>query len=168
MRRLVFVAALALLAGCATYDDRLRGNSGRGLGGDDLPQVTMRASTDVVVPPGRWRTALALRAFVPVADNAWQEVTGARCRVTGGDFYRADVVTPVRLVLPDVGPDAPPLTASCRTETLSGTATVAPAFSWPVEGRPDAVRRVAWGGGWWWGYQKTGPMAYPDLAVAMR
>jgi hypothetical protein len=45
---------------------------------------------------------------------------------------------------------------------------VLPSYGWPVEGRPDAVRRAAWGGGWWWGFQKTGPMAYPDLAVALR
>jgi hypothetical protein len=167
MMRLAGAALLVALAGCAGYDDRLRGNAG-GLGGDGLPEVTMRANTDEVVPPGRWRTGLALRTFVPDAGGGWQEVAGARCRVTGGDYFRADVLTPVRLVLPDVGPDAPPLTASCGNGALSGTATVLPSYGWPVEGRPDAVRRAAWGGGWWWGFQKTGPMAYPDLAVALR
>jgi hypothetical protein len=166
MMRWAGLAALAALAGCAGIDDRVRG------GGGGLPEVTMNPRTVFVVPPGRWRTGLALRTFVPGADGSWQEVVGARCRVVGGEYYRAEVVTPVRIVLPDLGPDAPPLTATCSTlaagGTISGTATVAPVYGWPEEGRPDAVRRAAWGGGWWWGYQKTGPMAYPDLAVAMR
>lgn len=162
IKRLATAAALVALAGCADYDDRVRGS------GAGLPEVTMAARTDHVVPPGRWRTGLALRTFVPGSvPDTWQEVTGARCQVTGGDFFSATVETPVRLVLPDLGPDAPPLTAVCSTPTLSGRETVMPGFSWPEEGRPDAARRVAWGGGWWWGFQKTGPMRYPDLAVAL-
>jgi len=168
MIRLAGAAALLALAGCAGYDDRVRGSGGGVLVRDGLPEVTMRANTDEIVPPGRWRTGLALRAFVPGVEGEWQEVTNVTCRVTGGTFYRADVVAPVRLVLPDLGPDAPPLTATCGSGALSGTATVVPVFGWPEEGRPDALRRAAWGGGWWWGFQRTGPMTYPDLAVALR
>ena len=113
--------------------------------------------------------ALAVRAFVPAADaDGWNEIEGARCRVTGGDFFSADVVTPARLTVQDLGPDAPPLRADCSSGTLTGSAAVGPAFGWPVEGRPGAVHRIWWGGGWWWGFQKTGPMRYPDLAVALR
>ena len=162
MGRWIGMAALVLLAGCASIDNRVSG------GGRGLPEVTMKARTDYVVPPGRWNTGLAVRAFVPGADGGWQEVTGARCQVTAGEFYRAELVTPVRLVLPDLGPDAPDLIAVCGTGAVTGSAAVAPVFGWPEETRPDAVRRFAWGGGWWWGYQRTGPMAYPDLAVAMR
>ena len=93
---------------------------------------------------------------------------GARCRVTGAPYFGATVVTPVRLTLPDLGPDAPVLRADCEQGTLRGAAEVAPAFSWPEEGRPSAPQRIWWGGGWWWGFQKTGPMRYPDLAVALR
>ena len=163
MMRFAAVAAVVALAGCAEMDDRVRGSGG------GLPEVAMSARTDQVVPPGRWRTGLALRTFGPGAEpESWQEVTGARCQVTGGDFFRASVVTPVRLVLPDLGPDAPALTAVCSSGAMTGRETVAPAFGWPEEGRPDTARRVAWGGGWWWGMQKTGPMAYPDLAVVLR
>ena len=82
-------------------------------------------------------------------------------------YFDATVVTPVRLTLPDLGPDAPILRAECENGAQRGQAAVAPSFSWPVEGRPSAGQRVWWGGGWWWGFQKTGPMRYPDLAVPM-
>ncbi len=112
---------------------------------------------------------LAVRTFVPAAEaDGWREIAGAQCRVTGGDLFRADVVTPVRLRVQDLGPDAPPLRADCTSGALKGAAVVAPAYGWPVEGRPAAVHRIWWGGGWWWGFQKTGPMAYPDLAVGMK
>lgn len=164
MRWIGMVLALAV-AGCAgeAYDWHAVEGGGAG-----LPQVAMRSSRDVVVPPGRGPLeGLALRTFVPAADG-WNEVTGALCRVTGGDFFRVDVVTPVRLTLPDLGPDAPVLRADCTSGALRGQAAVAPIFSWPEEGRPSAVQRIWWGGGWWWGFEKTGPMRYPDLAVALR
>ena len=94
---------------------------------------------------------------------------GHRCAVPGErGIFRADVVTPARLRVQDLGPDAPVLRADCTSGTLKGAAAVAPAFGWPVEGRPAAVHRIWWGGGWWWGFQKTGPLRYPDLAVSMR
>lgn len=128
----------------------------------------MSASQTVVVPPGRdGARALALRTFVPGTDG-WQEVSGARCRVTGGDYFRAQVVTPVRLVLPDLGPDAPVLRAECESGIARGAAAVAPDFPWPAETLASPAQRAWWGGGWWWGFQKSGPMRYPDLAVALR
>ncbi len=158
MRR-IGITLVLLLAGCA---------AARG-GGGGLPEVAMRPSSEVVVPPGRGQSnlALAVRSFVP-AGEGWNEVTGARCQVTGGAYFRADVVTPARLTLPDLGPDAPPLQADCTSGALHGAAAVAPAFSWPEEGRPWGGERIWWGQGWWWGFQKTGPMRYPDLAVALR
>jgi hypothetical protein len=110
---------------------------------------------------------LAVRTFVPGADG-WVEVAGARCTVTGVPFLRADVVTPVRLLLPDLGPDAPTLRAECATATAKGYDVSQPVYGWPVEGRPSPAERMWWGGGWWWGYERTGPLHYPDLAVAMR
>lgn len=171
MRRIGFALAL-MLAGC---------DGGAGYqfgaphgGGADLPVVALTGSRATVVPPGReGRVALALRTFTPgtpEADGAagWVEVKGATCGVTGGDFFAATVPTPVRLTLPDLGPDAPVIRVDCTLGALAGTDAVAPAFSWPVEGRPQPVARAWWGGGWWWGYQKTGPMRYPDLAVGLR
>lgn len=139
-------------------------------GGRDLPVAAMRSSGEVIVPPGRGPLmGLAVRAFVPGAEpGSWDEVPGATCRVEGAPYFGATVVTPVRLTLPDLGPDAPALQAECQQGTLRGQAAVAPDFSWPAEGRPYPGQRIWWGGGWWWGFQKTGPMRYPDLAVALR
>ena len=167
MGRIGFATGLALvLAGCGGGAGYQWG-APQG-GGRDLPAARMSNSQSVVVPPGRdGDRALALRSFVPGPDG-WQEIDGARCRVTGGDYLSADVVTPVRLVLPDLGPDAPPLRADCETGTARGAAVVEPFFPWPPETRPSPPQRIWWGGGWWWGFQKSGPMRYPDLAVGMR
>jgi hypothetical protein len=159
------IALLALaLAGCGgAYDYRNVAGGGSG-----LPQVAMRPSGEQVVPPGRGAMkGLAVRTFVPGADG-WVEVAGARCTVTGVPFFRADVVTPVRLLLPDLGPDAPTLRAECETATAKGYDVSQPVYGWPVEGRPSPAERMWWGGGWWWGYERTGPLHYPDLAVGMR
>jgi hypothetical protein len=168
MKGFGFASAAALtltLAGCGGGDYQLGSPHG---GGGGLPEVRLAASTGEVVPPGRGaEMAVALRSFVPGSDG-WQEVTGARCVVTGGSFYRAVVVTPVRLILPDLGPDAPPLRADCETSTARGSAVVAPAFSWPADRHASGPRRAHWGGGWWYGFQRSGPMSYPDLAVGLR
>jgi hypothetical protein len=160
----ILVAALAL-AGCGggAYDWRdVRG------GGSGLPQVSMSPSGEQVVPPGRGSLeGLAVRSFVP-GPEGWNEVSGARCTIKGADLLTATLVTPARLTLPDLGPDAPVLVAACEAGERRGTAAVAPDFSWPVEGRPQPTERAWWGGGWWWGYQKTGPLRYPDLAVGLR
>ena len=158
-------AAVALaLAGCGggAYDWR----SVEG-GGGGLPGVAMAPAGETVIPAGRGaREGLALRTFVAEADG-WAEVTGAVCTVTAEPYFRTRVATPVRIVLPDLGPDAPALRAECETPTSWGADTVAPVYAWPAEGRPNPIARAWWGGGWWWGYQKTGPLHYPDLAVAL-
>jgi hypothetical protein len=164
--RAISIGLALMLAGCAgAYDwRRVEG------GGAGLPVAAMRASSEVVTPPGRGPLeALAVRTFVPGGGpGGWDEVTGATCRVEGAPYFAATVVTPVRLTLPDLGPDAPVLQARCERGDLNGQASVAPAFSWPEERRPSAPTRIWWGGGWWWGFEKTGPMRYPDLAVALR
>jgi hypothetical protein len=167
MRRIGLAAGLALaLAGCgggSGYQWGAPHGGGRG-----LPEVRMSASQAVVVPPGRdGDEALALRAFVPGPDG-WQEAAGAQCSVTGGAYFRTRVVTPVRLVLPDLGPDAPVLSAECEAGTARGRAAVAPHYPWPAETRASPLARAWWGGGWWYGFQESGPMRYPDLAVGMR
>jgi hypothetical protein len=160
MRLNGFVLVLLALGAC-TGGDRASG------GGAGLQEVSMRNNSDVVVPPGRGTLALAVRSFVPAGED-WNEVTGATCQVTGGAYFSATVVTPVRLTVQDLGPDAPPLTAECTSGTLRGADQVLPAFGWPEETRPGAPQRIWHGRGWWWGFQKTGPMHYPDLAVALR
>jgi hypothetical protein len=167
MRGIGLAAGLALvLAGCGGGSGYQWGSPHGG--GKGLPEARMSASQSMVVPPGRGaEEALALRTFV-AGPEGWDEVQGARCTVTGGDYFRAQVVTPVRLVLPDLGPDAPVLRADCESGTLRGTAAVSPAYPWPPETLASPPARAWWGGGWWYGYQKSGPMRYPDLAVGMR
>lgn len=162
-RHLAVLAAVLALTGCAAVDSAMTRGGGAGLGA-----VRVDTVTGDVVPPGRGTTALALRAFVPDAEGGWQEVDGAVCHVTGGSFYRAVVATPVRLLVPDLGPDAPAIAAECRSGSLTGRAAVAPGFYWPAEGRPNSMVRIAWGQGWWWGYRKTGPMRYGDLAISLK
>lgn len=160
VRRIGLVLTLAL-AGCAGWGGGPQG------GGQGLPEVAMTARADWIVPPGRGLEALAVRTFVPAPDGGWQEVAGARCTIRGGDYFRAAVVTPSRLVLPDLGPDAPTLSAECASGALSGRAAVAPAFGWAATGGTWG-QRVWWGGGWWRGYEASGPLSYPDLAIALR
>lgn len=164
MRGIGFAALALTLAGCGggAYDWRAVAGGGTG-----LPQVAMAPNEELAVPPGRGaREGLALRTFVASGDG-WDEVTGAICTVTAAPYFRTRVATPVRIVLPDLGPDAPPLRADCETPTLHGSDVVAPVYGWPAEGRPQPAERAWWGGGWWWGYQKTGPLRYPDLAVGL-
>ena len=162
MRRAALLLALAL-AGCGggVYQ---WGPAG---GGRGLPEVAMASDPAWIVPPGRSRAALAVRTFVP-AEGGWAEVTGARCEVRGAPFFHAAVTTPARLILPDLGPDAPALVAVCGTGALEGRDAVPPVYAWPAEGRASAPARAWWGGGWWRGFETTGPMRYPDLAVALR
>jgi hypothetical protein len=165
MRRIGMLVVALALAGCGGGAYDWRDVAG---GGGGLPEVSMRPTGEQIVPPGRRaQRGLAVRAFVAGADG-WDEVEGARCTVRGGDMLSATLLTPARLTLPDLGPDAPVLTASCEAGERRGAAAVPPVFGWPEEGRPSPAARAWWGGGWWWGYQKTGPLHYPDLAVGMR
>lgn len=163
MRAIGILLAL-VVAGCGGGEYQMRSAYG---GGGGLPVVAMRPAGVTVVPPGRGRTlALAVRSFTPAADG-WAEVAGARCRVAAGELLVADLLTPARLTLPDLGPDAPRIEAKCSTGDAAGVDVVDPIFSWP-EGGPSPATRVWWGGGWWFGGEKTGPVRYPDLAVALR
>jgi hypothetical protein len=159
----IWIGLALAVAGCGGGAYDWRNVSGGGAG---LPEVAMRATGEEVVPPGRGaQKGLAVRTFV-AAGEGWNEVTGARCVVTGTGL-RADLVTPARLTVPDLGPDAPVLQAECTTATQWGRDAVAPVFGWPTEGRPQPAERAWWGGGWWWGYQRTGPLSYPDIAVGL-
>lgn len=155
--KLTGFAILLLVAGCAL------GPSG---GGRGLGEVTMMRATGEFVPPARRYVALAVRSFERDPAAEWREVAGAACSVTAG-VYAATLVTPSRLVLPDLGPDAPNIVANCRLGTLQGQDAVGPDYPWPADTKPDAFQRIGYGG-WWRGYQKSGPMRYPDLAVGLQ
>jgi hypothetical protein len=108
---------------------------------------------------------LGVRTWVRAPDGTITETPGA-CRIEEGAFG-AEMATPGRLVIPDLGPDAPTIVATCTSGALAGSNAVEPAFGWAGNGG-SAPERVAWGGGWWWGGVRTGPMRYPDLDVGLQ
>jgi hypothetical protein len=158
MKSLTIVAALLALAGCASVAPS------RGTG---LDEVVMKNVAGTFAPPARDYQRIVARSFQPDEEGGWVEVRGATCRVGGGP-YQAAFTAPAVVVMPDLGPDAPALTADCALGTLNGRDVVAPSYPWPEEARPDMARRIAYGGGWWFGFEKSGPLTYRDIAVGMR
>lgn len=164
MRIWVIGAALAL-AGCAGGDVAGYGPGVRG-GGGGLPATRAEARQDVVTPPGRRNVALAIRTVAHETDGDPVEIKGAVCRISAGSF-EAVMATPGRLILPDLGPDAPPVRADCAAGALEGAAIAPPVFAWPQQGG-NPPQRALWGLGWTFGYQKQGPLGYPDMRVELR
>lgn len=160
-----WIAAAALaLAGCAGGDIAGFGPAVVG-GGRGLPATRAEARPDLMTPPGRRELALAVRSFTAGPDGTQAEIAGASCRITAGAFEAA-LVTPGRLIIPDLGPDAPPVRADCVAGELRGAGAVAPAFSWSGGGG-NPPQRVAWGLGWTYGYEAMGPVRYPNLGVVL-
>jgi hypothetical protein len=161
-RILILLAGLALggcaMGGAAGFRQPVTG------GGGGLPATMARASTAVVTPPGRGLAGLAVRTYTRDAAGAVTEVP-ATCTISAGAFG-ARMATPGRLVIPDLGPDAPAVTALCSAPGLAGQNSVEPAYRWARTGGTPP-ERVLWGNGWWWGGFKTGPMRYPDLDVGL-
>ncbi|MBP7003661.1 hypothetical protein [Amaricoccus sp.] len=165
MRAITLAAAALALSGCAGGDLFGFGVPVRG-GGWGLPATRAEARPDSMTPPGRRDLGLAVRAFATETDGSLVEIKGATCKVTGGAFS-ANVATPARIVIADLGPDAPALTARCVAGALEGGATALPHFSW-AQGGGNPPQRVAWGLGWTYGYAKVGPLSYPNLRVMMQ
>jgi hypothetical protein len=165
MRAWMLTAAALGLAGCAGGEVAGFGPAVVG-GGVGLPSTRAEARPDAMTPPGRRDLGVSVRTFAPGPDGALAQVAGATCRVTAGSFA-ATFVTPGRLVLPDLGPDAPPVAADCTAGALAGSAAVAPDFRW-IPGGGNPPERVLWGLGWTYGFEKVGPVRYPPLAVTLR
>ncbi len=164
MRGWMMAAAFAL-AGCAGGEVAGFGPAVVG-GGRGLPATRAEARPDLMTPPGRRELGLAVRTFAAAPDGtAPAEIAGATCRITAGAFT-AELVTPGRLVIPDLGPDAPAIRADCAGGTLRGAGAVAPAFAWASNGG-NPPQRVAWGLGWTYGFEKVGPLRYPNLGVVL-
>jgi hypothetical protein len=164
MKRVWLLGAALLVAGCAGggvigYERTVVG------GGAGLPETVARARQDAVTPPGRRWLGLAVRSFERDAAGAIVEIP-ARCSIEAGTLT-AEIATPGRLVIPDLGPDAPVITATCGNGLLAGRNSVEPDFGWDESGG-NSAQRVVWGGGWWQGGVRTGPLRYPDLDVGLR
>lgn len=162
--RLWIIAAGLALAGCAGGDVAGYGPAVRG-GGGHLPATRAEARQDVVTPPGRRELGVPVRTFALQTDGTTVEIKGAVCKVTSGALEAA-MATPGRLLLPDLGPDAQPVRADCVAGSLAGAAIAPPVFGWPVDGG-NPPQRAAWGLGWTFGYQKQGPLSYPDISVEL-
>jgi hypothetical protein len=150
--------ALALLAGCSS-----------GLTGPErgAPEAVMKNVSGDFVPPARDYENVMARSFTAGADGAWVETPGAACTAEAGRF-RAQFTTPAVVVMPDLGPDAPVITTSCTLGQFNGQDVVPPDFNWREEGRPPPAKRISYGRGWWFGFKKSGPLVYRDIAVGMR
>jgi hypothetical protein len=136
-------------------------------GGNGLDRVVMKTTNADIVPPARGYLGLAVRSFAGGGDGEWQEVAGARCVASAGAFG-AVLTTPSQLVVPDLGPDAVPVTVECTKGASSGRGVSMPDFSWKGSDKPSPPARIAYGGGWWYGYRKSGPLAFPDIDVGLR
>lgn len=155
-------ALVLALAGCGFGPGGATTGGGRG-----LPEVRAMATDVKRLPPGRGPTGVAVRSFAPGPDGDLVEVAGATC-VFSADVYRAEIVTPARVILPDLGADAPDVRADCRLgDGLAGAVIGEPQFGWDRTGGSQA-ERVFWRGGQWWGGSEDGPMRYPDLVVPLR
>jgi hypothetical protein len=162
--RVAILAAALVLGGCAGGEVAGFGPKVRG-GGWGLPATRAAAPPDAITPPGRRELGLAVRTFAFETDGSRVEIGGASCRIEAGAL-RATMATPGRLVIPDLGPDAPVVRAECTAGTLAGAAAVAPDFAW-IPGGGNPPQRVVWGMGWSFGFEKVGPVRYPDLGVAL-
>lgn len=136
-------------------------------GGSGLDRTVMKVTNGDIVPPARGYAGLAVRSFTVGGNGEWQEVAGARCVASAGAFG-AVLTTPSQLVVPDLGPDALPVTVGCSRGASSGRGFSMPDYSWQGSDKPSPPARIAYGGGWWYGYRKSGPLAYPDIDVGLR
>jgi hypothetical protein len=155
MRKVLLAAFGLALAGCAS----------------GVP-----VSRQVVVPGGQFQAVqgeagLLVRTFVEDPSGERQEVLGANCDVVSS-LYKASVVTPSRLVVPNFGAQSPILTASCRADELAGSGTVRIVTRWQQPpgywGYPGWWGPGGWDGPWGWGGPAFPVSDYPNLIVMLR
>lgn len=163
--RLLMIGLVLVLGGCA--EGGLMGYSREVTGGGrGLPATRMAQNDTLIVPAGRGDVGFAVRSFTAGPDGDLGEVAGVTCEFAGGGLA-ARVVTPARLVLPDLGFDAPTLSATCASATSRGAAVVPPVFAW-ANGGGNPVQRAVWGGGGAPGGAEAGPLRYPNVDVVLQ
>lgn len=147
-------------------------------GGVGLPEVVARAAPGTEPVAARGTTALAVRSVAPEPDGGTVEVAGAECSAVSGPF-RAELTTPARLVLPDLGEASAPVTVNCRLGSARGAMRSDPQFGWSggMGGWPAIGVSVGTGGydgvgvgmGWYGGGVGTGRdiTRYPDMRVVL-
>jgi hypothetical protein len=141
-----------------------------------------------VVPGGRFSNVSGEARFIvrtaleDAAGGPRREVVGASCTALSS-LFKAEFVSPSRLVVPNFGPQSPEITVSCSAGGLQGSATTKILTRW--DGPPyypgwspgwGPAWAPGWGPGWgadWgagWGWPAPGyPVSeYPDLLVTLR
>lgn len=116
-----------------------------------------------------------------VAAGSGQEVAGVPC-VADSPYFRASFASPARVLLPDFGTQAPPVSVTCRSGTATGSAVAQPQAAWEggLGGWPAVGMSVGTGtnsgvgvGVGWWGGGGAGAsggtpvVRYPDVRVVM-
>jgi hypothetical protein len=122
---------------------------------------------------------LVVRTFLPVEGNSRREVLGARCDLRTS-LYSLSFTTPVRLKLPNFGPQSPELDIACSAREWTGRARVAIRTDWDYP--PGGYGYAGYGyhgplgysggpyGGWGWpGPRPAVPRSYyPDVNLMLR
>ncbi len=93
----------------------------------NVPLAPVAPRSGVAAPLAQGETQLVVRA-VPQGSTR-QEIPGAACRAESA-YFTADFTAPARLLLPDYGRAAPPVTVTCHNGAASGTATAMPEAAW--------------------------------------
>lgn len=135
-------------------------------------------SRQVVVPGNNFaavqgESRFVVRTYLTAVGGEEREVTGAECDLVSS-LYKATVVTPSEVVVPNFGPQSPELTVSCRANDLRGGGRVRISTRWQ---QPPGYWRDPyfdpWGPGWsrggWPGwYGPSYPVSdYPNLNVPL-
>lgn len=171
MRALTLVAAVAL-AGCVAP----------GVAPPGVGTVQAERKANVAAPLARGETQLVVRTLAgPAGSAGGQEVAGAAC-VAESAYFRAEFASPARVLLPDFGESAPPVTVTCRSGTATGSAVAAPQAAWQggLGGWPAVGVSVGTGtssgvgvGFGWWGGGGVGAaggvpvVRYPELRIVL-
>lgn len=138
-------------------------------------------SRQVVVPGGQFQAVqgearFTVRAFLPPEADQRREVIGAKCELVSS-LYRAEVITPSQVVVPNFGAQSPELAVTCRTADGKGSGSSRIVTRW--QQAPGLYGDPFWGGPWgpgwggpWggpWGWSGPGyPVSsYPDVDVTL-
>ena len=144
----------------------------------------------VVTPPARGVTPLVVRTGT-VRDGVAADVAGATCDLSS-PYTQARFASPATVAVPDFGAATPPVTVTCVSGALRGSAVAQPATrvadggtgtgGWPAIGISVGTGGGGWGGGGtgvsvggFWGGGSGGSgggnwaqVVYPDLLVTLR
>jgi hypothetical protein len=149
------------------------------------PLVQGASRPGVAQPPARGVTPLVVRTAT-VSGDAATDVAGATCELSS-PYTQGRFASPASVAVPDFGAATPPVTVTCVSGSLRGSAVAQPATrvaDTGMSGWPAIGVSVGTGGGWgggggtavslggfWNGGSGDGnwtQVVYPDLLVTLR